>query len=273
MTQHDLTIDNDSRPSVRADFAAGLQALGSTSKGNARPLTVYAGQQWLDDNTPSGTTWSWYFWTGSADIKVGELNTTTNLYTPFVNGASILAGPAFTGTPSAPTAAGGTNTTQLATTAFVTSAVSPKAPLAAPTFTGTPSAPTAAPGTNTTQLATTAFVVAAVAASGKYHSGNQTITGYGSLTLAHGLAAEPTGLTTWLKCVVAENGYVIGDKLFMPGALGTSGASADVGHAIVVDATNAYVRFGATYVALNKTTGAGVLLTNANWRLVVEATA
>jgi hypothetical protein len=35
------------------------------------------------------------------------------------------------------------------------------APLASPTFTGTPAAPTAAPGTSTTQLATTAFVQAA----------------------------------------------------------------------------------------------------------------
>lgn len=33
-----------------------------------------------------------------------------------------------------------------------------KAPLASPTFTGTPAAPTAATGTNTTQIATTAFV-------------------------------------------------------------------------------------------------------------------
>jgi hypothetical protein len=38
------------------------------------------------------------------------------------------------------------------------------APLASPTFTGTPAAPTAAPGTNTTQLATTAFVTAALQA-------------------------------------------------------------------------------------------------------------
>lgn len=38
------------------------------------------------------------------------------------------------------------------------------APLASPTFTGTPAAPTATAGTNTTQLATTAFVAAAVAA-------------------------------------------------------------------------------------------------------------
>jgi len=38
-----------------------------------------------------------------------------------------------------------------------------KAPLASPTFTGTPAAPTATGGTNTTQLATTAFVQAAIA--------------------------------------------------------------------------------------------------------------
>jgi hypothetical protein len=40
-------------------------------------------------------------------------------------------------------------------------AVSTKADLNSPTFTGTPLAPTATPGTNTTQLATTAFVTAA----------------------------------------------------------------------------------------------------------------
>jgi hypothetical protein len=38
--------------------------------------------------------------------------------------------------------------------------LSGKAPLASPTFTGTPTAPTAAAGTNTTQIATTAFVLA-----------------------------------------------------------------------------------------------------------------
>lgn len=38
------------------------------------------------------------------------------------------------------------------------------APLASPAFTGTPTAPTAAVGTNTTQIATTAFVKTAVSA-------------------------------------------------------------------------------------------------------------
>jgi hypothetical protein len=40
-------------------------------------------------------------------------------------------------------------------------AVSTKADTVSPTFTGTPTAPTASPGTNTTQIATTAFVEAA----------------------------------------------------------------------------------------------------------------
>jgi hypothetical protein len=60
--------------------------------------------------------------------------------------------PAFSGTPTAPTAAVSTNSTQLATTAFVQNNK------VSPVFTGTPVAPTAAPGTGTTQIATTAFV-------------------------------------------------------------------------------------------------------------------
>jgi len=72
--------------------------------------------------------------------------------------AFVTSSPAFTGIPTAPTAANGTDTTQLATTAFVTSS---------PTFTGVPVAPTAVAGTNTTQLATTAFVhTATIAGSG-----------------------------------------------------------------------------------------------------------
>jgi hypothetical protein len=60
-----------------------------------------------------------------------------------------------TGTPTAPTAATATNSTQLATTAYV------QAQKASTALTGTPTAPTATVGTNTTQLATTAFVTAA----------------------------------------------------------------------------------------------------------------
>jgi hypothetical protein len=76
---------------------------------------------------------------------------------------AALASPTFTGVPAAPTAAVDTNTTQLATTAYVVGQGYAK--LASPALTGTPTAPTATVGTNTTQLATTAFVTAAVPAS------------------------------------------------------------------------------------------------------------
>lgn len=44
----------------------------------------------------------------------------------------------------------------------ISSAISSKADTASPTFTGTPAAPTATAGSNTTQIATTAFVTAAL---------------------------------------------------------------------------------------------------------------
>lgn len=48
---------------------------------------------------------------------------TSNIQTQ-LNSKASLTSPAFTGTPSAPTASAGTNTTQLATTAFVTAEIS-----------------------------------------------------------------------------------------------------------------------------------------------------
>ena len=56
---------------------------------------------------------------------------------------------------------GGTNPTTLAGYG-----ITDAAPLASPALTGVPTAPTAAVNTNTTQLATTAFVIAQIAAAG-----------------------------------------------------------------------------------------------------------
>ncbi|EIH2818488.1 tail fiber protein, partial [Escherichia coli] len=110
-----------------------------------------------------------------------------------------IESPSLTGTPTAPTAAQGTNSTQIANTAFVKEAITAlingapgtldtlkeiaaainndpnfsttinnalalKAPLASPALTGIPTAPTAAQGTNNTQIATTAYVRAAISA-------------------------------------------------------------------------------------------------------------
>ncbi|EPC7384202.1 gp53-like domain-containing protein [Escherichia coli] len=107
--------------------------------------------------------------------------------------------PEFIGIPKSPTPEQGTNSTQIANTAFVQAAItalidgSPsaldtlkkiadainndpqfsqtindalalKAPLLSPAFTGIPTAPTASQGTNNTQIATTAYVRAAISA-------------------------------------------------------------------------------------------------------------
>ena len=129
-----------------------------------------------------------------AAVGVGSFNGRSGAVTLLGNdvsaaGGALVNSPVFTGVPSAPTAAVGTNTTQLATTAYVMAALvgsggvvsfngrsgivslttaditgAGGAALASPAFTGTPTAPTAAPGTNNTQLATTAYVTAAIAA-------------------------------------------------------------------------------------------------------------
>lgn len=90
-----------------------------------------------------------------------------------LNGAAAswapIASPQFTGTPTAPTAAAGNNSTRIATTAFVAAAIAAGnwAPIASPEFTGTPKAPTPATSDRTTRVATTAFVRDALEAYGQ----------------------------------------------------------------------------------------------------------
>lgn len=71
---------------------------------------------------------------------MAKISTVTSLQASIGDRAGTVS-PAFTGTPTAPTAVAGTNTTQLATTAFVTTADNLKANIASPTFTGLPTAP------------------------------------------------------------------------------------------------------------------------------------
>jgi len=90
-----------------------------------------------------------------------------------------LASPTFTGTVTIP--AGASISGYLTTS----SASSTYAPLASPGLTGTPTAPTATTGTNTTQIATTAFVVAnAVTTGGGTLTGDLTVPSLNSDSLA-----------------------------------------------------------------------------------------
>lgn len=106
-----------------------------------------------------------------------------------ITGAAPLASPSLSGTPTAPTATAGTNTTQIATTAYVlgqgfitissapvqsvfgrtgvvvattadytVAQVAGAAPLASPALTGTPTTTTAAMADNSSRIASTAYV-------------------------------------------------------------------------------------------------------------------
>lgn len=72
-----------------------------------------------------------------------------------------------------------------------------KANIASPTFTGTPAAPTAANGTNTTQLATTAFAYGALstAAGGYVKLPNGLIIQWGLVSLSYTTSEQSTTVT------------------------------------------------------------------------------
>jgi hypothetical protein len=192
-----ITLGGDTAPTVDSNTDRGVEF--RWHNGTAAKVGFFG----FDDSTgrftfiPDNTSATTHVYSGTLGaIDVGSI---------FVNGVSLRAstlsdgttgsgsivlatGPALAGTPTAPTAAADTNTTQIATTAFVigqasssnpimagTAAVgtskkyaradhvhptdTTRAPLASPALTGTPTAPTAAADTNTTQIATTAYVI------------------------------------------------------------------------------------------------------------------
>ena len=84
--------------------------------------------------------------------------------------------------------------------------VNAKAPLASPTFTGTPKAPTAAAGTSSTQIATTAFVmnaIAAITSQGKIVAYNLAQNGYVKLDI--GLILQWGYISSVYKSTVSVN--------------------------------------------------------------------
>ena len=151
-----------------ADVYYGPSAADPTTRRDGSPLQegdlyfntaedvmrVYDGTQWTA-MVSGGIGLS----TSSGDVRYTQrsnnLSDVADVATARSNlGAAPLASPAFTGNPTAPTAAAGTNTTQIATTAFVTAAANLKANIASPAFTGTPTAPTPSAGTRSTAIAT-----------------------------------------------------------------------------------------------------------------------
>ncbi|MFZ6757972.1 hypothetical protein ACO0K9_12255 [Undibacterium sp. Ji50W] len=136
--------------SVKSEFGliqAGFEGVNTQfgGKGNI------AGQAWTGTHDYTGATLT------MATPAPGDNSTkgaTTAFVAATVSAYAPLNSPALTGSPTAPTAAFGTNSSQIATMATLL----PYAPLNSPALTGIPTAPTATVGTNSTQIATMAAI-------------------------------------------------------------------------------------------------------------------
>jgi hypothetical protein len=190
-----LSVAGSSNVTLTAAQAGyAILTLTGALTANISILVPTSAGQWVVENSTTGA----YTLTVKTAAGTGIAVTQGQNAELFCDGTNVQASTtdypsiALTGVPTAPTAAVSTNTTQIATTAFVvgqagtaapvmngTAAVgtstlfarqdhvhptdSTRAPLASPTFTGTPAAPTATAGTSTTQIATTAFVATSYA--------------------------------------------------------------------------------------------------------------
>jgi hypothetical protein len=143
---------------------------------------------------------------------------------------------------------GRTGTVVAAANDYTVAQVTGAAPLASPALTGAPTAPTAAPGTNTTQIATTAFVAAAVGAatSGLSDPGSNGIVKRTSLGItAIAVAADInstlgyTAANDAAVCHLASSETISGAKAFSASPTAPTPATADNSTSV---ATTAFVK-------------------------------
>lgn len=262
------------------DFATGVTATGLTkavsigTNGAAGSTTTIAigGTAGTSTTTLQGITNGV---TKAVDTNNTELATTAFVVgqagsaTPLVNGTAAvgtslrysrqdhvhgtdttrapLASPTFTGTPLSTTAAVDTNTTQIATTAYVVGQGYAK--LASPTFTGTPTLPTGTiattqtAGNNTTAVATTAFVTAAVPA---FATNTQAITGTSTTTVLN---------PSVLNQVVMYPGYRAFNSIMGNYSQTVSGTA---GISVYTDYVSPYVNVANGKIMFNPSSGANV---------------
>lgn len=106
-----------------------------------------------------------------------------------------------------------------------------------------------------------------------YQSADLTMVKGGAITLTHGLGAIPKFVTARIKCVVAEAGYAVGDVVQV--AFWQDANVQNEGLSALVSASSIIVRVSdnGPPPITNKGNGAAVILTAANWKLIIGALA
>lgn len=122
-----------------------------------------------------------------------------------------------------------------------------------------------------TSNGTSAVPTFQAAGTSVFTSSDQTITGAGSLTLAHGLGTTPKNVWAALVCQTAELNYSVGNVVPLVGGNQPFAVSSSCGYGCVVDATNLNIRYGSSvgpgpFYLLDKTTGTATAITLANWK-------
>jgi hypothetical protein len=117
----DYVLANQSGANFRSELNSVLAAVSSTNSGSTAPTTMYAYMMWVDTGVSpallklrNGANNAW--------ITLGDVTLTNFGFAP-------LASPTLTGTPLSTTAAVDTNTTQIATTAYVVAQAGSATPL------------------------------------------------------------------------------------------------------------------------------------------------
>jgi hypothetical protein len=160
-------------------------------------------------------------------VTTGNLTVDLSAYAP-------LASPAFTGTPTAPTPSPGTDSTQIATTAWVKNL--DYAPLNSPQFNGNPRGPTPSLSDNDTSLATTEFV------KGQNYITSSALSGY--LTTATAAATYQTlsGMSSYLTTATAASTYATILEPNVEGILTVEPSGANSAQVQVEQDANNYIR-------------------------------
>lgn len=188
------------------EAGAAVLAFSGALTANIAVIVPAASAQWIVENNTTGAFTLTVKTASGSGIAVAQ-GQNAELFCDGTNvqpNTTDFPNIALTGTPTAPTASANSNTTQIATTAYVlgqassttpvmngTAAVgtgttwaradhvhpsdTSRAPLASPALTGTPTAPTAAVSTSTTQLATTAYVIGQAATAAPVMDGTAAV--------------------------------------------------------------------------------------------------